>query len=1474
LEARLAIAWLECALRGLEILRDEAHFQEEQAFVGRAEVRLRTPQGAEVQRGLSEEIEKVSEARRTSPDAERRRDETEKETPQMDAVEDVDREEDESLGWFSIEDRARWPLMGATTGRLLVTPVQVEEKTEMIPFFITGHKVLTDGSLTLKVTSLGTKDPKVSRKVVEEEPGEEDEEEQPRKGALRKGPSPRSPTRGREKERRRVSFAEDAEVEAAEGEKAHRGGQKRRREEESGKGDGGSSRTSRPIESALDALKTKLRESMETSGGESEGASGLRESKKVEGYSVAQAEKKKADGPRSLTVAIGSGDESEDGSEESSDYSSGEESSEEKKARRLQAPLKRRSQRKKGSVINLLLEQIAEQLQDLSTPQDELLTSGPRVGTYWQVTLRQRHPAGHPALRELFLLATAIDKIRSGHLLESLDALAGRFIAVEAAIQDGWNVARHLEVAVPSDQSIAPTELQLAARRHSHLVAKAHGVEGKGAWRNSGGRGWQSGGGGKDGGKSWWRARDGAREGKEGKDRGGKWKKGGKRRRKSQEQRKGRGGRREGRCLRLVRKANSEETGSTKIGLGSCMIQESVGLKDELAAPMPGPSQTDGGDFSGSQTRPFSGPTGDPTSDLRMRDENEESAAREETAWMHEREALRTEETGGAAAEAQSTEVRGFEELLAAGGCRGEKVAELMCEKGQLRSLGLCFAWMILEGRSSALGEGWLWQKMSALGQRELGGSIKHDLNTRDIGYGGEEIGKVEQLAADQIKPSLPPIGKGGCIRIVDWVSPSTRRLLESPELLEVLDCGQEVPRLQGRVHIQPGQKGEVAKLLVERGVCVWRREEEVLRFRQSPVKNGLFGVVKPGRAVKGKETLRVIMNLIPSNSLHKVIQASVHRLPSISQWTSIFLGPNEHLEISQADITSAFYLFELPEVWQTRLAFNLDLKGKELGEGFDADGTYTLCARVLPMGWSSAVGIMEEAAEQLLRDVGLPDAHCINRVKLLPEGFVKKMREDEVGSTPFWHIYLDNFASGQRMQREVAQSAGGELHLEAERGWNERGVLTAPKKSVHRANVTASDASMQAGAVGVATAVSELGKDFLLYDSDEPRQGKVVPVLLISCFDGIGGAIRSYNIAGARPQMYVSIEIHRPARRVVTRRWPEALTFEDVTKVTDDVILEWLAKAGHIEEIHIWGGFPCKDLSGAKAGRQNLSGSHSSLFYQLKRIWLDVRRLCGNLSVHLFAENVCSMDGSARDQISSELGVFPYRVDSDRIVPLNRPRFVWTDLVIEEDDTIWTTWKEGFWQVHFECQPVEGDCWVDEGWEQETLMGYGTNHTYPAYSASAAKSSPSGYEDERMSLVGDAYPINTFWLFAAEAVRRWIPRRTPEHYKQRLGMFPGACLEVSLTAPIGTPRPFGSSALEVSEVLDAEDRLVRQLARRVSRNGSDIRVSVGLPTNPKLYPRQSVPAGFWLWKVTFQRRWEVKEHINALELRSILLTI
>ena len=66
----------------------------------------------------------------------------------------------------------------------------------------------------------------------------------------------------------------------------------------------------------------------------------------------------------------------------------------------------------------------------------------------------------------------------------------------------------------------------------------------------------------------------------------------------------------------------------------------------------------------------------------------------------------------------------------------------------------------------------------------------------------------------------------------------------------------------------------------------------------------------------------------------------------------------------------------------------------------------------------------------------------------------------------------------------------------------------------------------------------------------------------------------------------------------------------------------------------------------------------------------------------------------------------------------------------------------------------------------------------------------------------------------------------------------------------------------------------MRQLARRVGHNGSDIRVSLGVPSNPRLFPRQSIPAAFWEWNICWKKRWEIKEHINALEMRSILLSL
>ena len=148
------------------------------------------------------------------------------------------------------------------------------------------------------------------------------------------------------------------------------------------------------------------------------------------------------------------------------------------------------------------------------------------------------------------------------------------------------------------------------------------------------------------------------------------------------------------------------------------------------------------------------------------------------------------------------------------------------------------------------------------------------------------------------------------------------------------------------------------------------------------------------------------------------------------------------------------------------------------------------------------------------------------------------------------------------------------------------------------------------------------------------------------------------------------------------------------------------------------------------------------------------------------------------------------------------------------------------------------------------------------------------GYEDERLSLLGDPFPVNTFWFLCAQACRKWCPLQVTSHYRDRLGLWPGACTHISLLTPIGTVRPFGSSEGECLESDREAERLVRQLARRCSHNGSDIRIATGIPINPKVFPRQSIPSEFWNWRITLSRKWSKHEHINCLELRSILLAL
>ena len=930
---------------------------------------------------------------------------------------------------------------------------------------------------------------------------------------------------------------------------------------------------------------------------------------------------------------------------------------------------------------------------------------------------------------------------------------------------------------------------------------------------------------------------------------------------------------------------------------------------------------------------------------------------------------------------------------------------------------------------------------------------IKRDLDGKDVSYTGEEVARMQKLSVRRMLPALPPQGHGGSISAVDWVSSSTRSLLENPEASLIEDDGRELPCLQGKVHIEKGEELAVAQTLVSRNVCVWIDDDDVMTFRQQKVYNGLFGVEKATTIESGETTLRCIMNLVPSNSLFKILEGGVRRLPHITQWLSVYIGEEEELEMHQSDITAAFYLFQLPSCWRRCLAFNIRVRGSELGPNYTPDKLYTLASNVLPMGWSSAVGVMQELSERILHTGGLSSAQQILKTKSLPAYITDAVKKGDSQKRAWWHFYLDNFASAERVPVGEFGSEAQRLHNEAEEIWKEAGILSSEKKRVDAAKniielgamiegqhrwiggaperllrvaklsfwvcnkkrvsikllqiimgrwvhllqyrrpamghfegawellrgwnrqsllkarvellgmclgvmllhtnlgaaynrvVSCSDASGTGGAVAFSEGLTAAGKEYVAYEDNTENHGATIPVLAISLFDGIGGCMRSYNLAGCKPRGYVAVEIHKPAIRVVQRRWPWVTCFGDVRAIDTKCIQDWLQQTGEVDEIHLWGGFPCKDVSGAKTCRSNLHGEHSGLFYHLLRVRQLCVQLLGTHRVRLFAENVCSMDTTVRDEISHELGMEPYRVDADHMVPLARPRFLWTDIRISEGFGVVLEKKVGYTQVWIESAWPWPEQWVEEQWEameadvtyptcmrsiprevpppkpvgfarcqqhelarwredsfrfppyhykdcymfahketrrmrymsaseREILMGYGAAHTEPAMSASNAKQAKQGYEDERLSLIGDSFPANVFSVIVASAVQRWVPRQHAQHYMRRLGLAPGACTHVTYEAPMTRRLTFGSVATQERTDKEEEARAVSLFGSKVNHTGSDVRVCTGEITNPRLFPRQAIWAALWKWRLMFQTRWKSPEHINQLELRAILLSL
>ena len=289
------------------------------------------------------------------------------------------------------------------------------------------------------------------------------------------------------------------------------------------------------------------------------------------------------------------------------------------------------------------------------------------------------------------------------------------------------------------------------------------------------------------------------------------------------------------------------------------------------------------------------------------------------------------------------------------------------------------------------------------------------------ISYHGEVVEKAQALTLEQILPGLPPPGFGGKVPLVELCEGEVQHLLLHPEeaLLEGLDLPQKMPK--PKVMADEEEWERIGGELFRRGLV--RPVEHCAQLDGKKILNGAFGVVKPNKTTpSGKEVLRLIMDFRACNAVTRIIEGDVRTLASAPALQPIVMPSGSVLRLSAEDLVSAFYLFSLPEEWSQLMCFEKKISWRSLGQ--DRPGSTWIGACVLPMGWSSAVGVMQHAHRRLaLRSPFQGGAG------LLPEMEVRKdtvFPVLEVEGSAIWSLYLDDTNILELIDKKVAKSLEG----------------------------------------------------------------------------------------------------------------------------------------------------------------------------------------------------------------------------------------------------------------------------------------------------------------------------------------------------------------------------------------------------------------------------------------------------------------
>lgn len=146
--------------------------------------------------------------------------------------------------------------------------------------------------------------------------------------------------------------------------------------------------------------------------------------------SKGEKKSKKKRGRKRKRIGHGGGDSPSSSDSDGSRRSSPDREESESSSTELLAPLQKRSSKKPGAVLKMLVHHAKTTLDQSSvvgTEKDQQVTGGIKISTYFNLLVRPYHSPASKDIKEMNHLAVCLDELRSGQLGRLGDSLSSRF---------------------------------------------------------------------------------------------------------------------------------------------------------------------------------------------------------------------------------------------------------------------------------------------------------------------------------------------------------------------------------------------------------------------------------------------------------------------------------------------------------------------------------------------------------------------------------------------------------------------------------------------------------------------------------------------------------------------------------------------------------------------------------------------------------------------------------------------------------------------------------------------------------------------------------------------------------------------------------------------------------------------------------------------------------------------------------------